>query len=422
MTFRNAHPRLVIIGNGLAGMRLLELLIERQARYRITVLSEEPVPGYNRIMLSPLLAGQVSQQAITQRESAWYREQQVDLRLNTRVQHIDPERQEILCTNGEVLPYDKVVMATGSKPFIPELHGSDLPGVMGFRDIADVDRMLDASREYQQAVVVGGGLLGIEAAVGLVERGMTVTLLHRNPVLMNRQIDRQASELLREALQQRGIDVKTQTQIKEIVGDERVEAVALNNGERLPAQLLVFATGIRPNVVPVRGAGVAVNQGVVVDNTMATSVPHLYALGECIEFEGNTYGLVAPLWDQARVLADHLVGKPACYTESDYPVKLKVTGIDVHSLGQLHATDKEQELIYLDAEAGIYKRVLLRDHKVVGALLIGDVADSQWYYELMQQQLSVRSCRQYLLLGRAFCEAALEQMASNDSPSKHAAA
>jgi nitrite reductase (NADH) large subunit len=429
MSKKMTKKQLVIIGNGLATMQLLKEL-DHQQDYAITVLSAENVPHYNRIMLSSLLAQETDLQSITPCDDDWYQERNIRVLLNHRVTHVDGQNHTLSCENGTQIHFDKLIFATGSRAFIPPMPGTKMPdvldGVMGFRKLIDVDFMQQVTTLYKQAVVIGAGLLGIEAAVGLAKRGMNVTLLHRRDVLMNRQIDRKASDLLITELEGRGIKIATGHGPVALVAEEsaanKVGAVALDNGDKLPADLVIFATGIVPCTPLAQASGLLVKKGICVDAQLQTSQADVYALGECCEFEGNTYGLVAPIWNQARVLATLLLllakqtlDKDApvkddelpVYQEESFATKLKVSGIDVHSMGIINTEETELDcevLEFNDFEHGIYKKILISDHKVVGAVLYGDVADSQWYFELLQQELSIEAFRQDLIFGQAFCD------------------
>jgi nitrite reductase (NADH) large subunit len=423
--------QLVIIGNGLATMQLLKEL-GHQKDYLVTVLSAENVPHYNRIMLSSLLAQETDLQSITPCDDAWYKERNIQVLLNHRVIKIDRQKQSLNCENGAHFNYDKLIFATGSRAFIPPMPGTQRPdvleGVMGFRKLIDVDFMQQVTSHYKKAIVIGAGLLGIEAAVGLVKQGMDVTLLHRRNVLMNRQIDSKASDLLIKELTERGINIATGHGPIALHGDtiknrtvtdtcegpsanSKVCFVELDNGDKLEADLVIFATGIVPCTSLAQTTGLVVEKGICVDAQLQTSHDNIYALGECCEFEGNTYGLVAPIWNQARVLAKQLTLKhdeevPAYYEEL-FATKLKVSGIDVHSMGIINAEETElqcETLEFNDFERSIYKKILISDHKVVGAVLYGDVADSQWYFELLQQAQNIEAFRQELIFGQAFCE------------------
>jgi nitrite reductase (NADH) large subunit len=410
--------QLVIIGNGLATMQLLKEL-GHQSDYFITVLSAENVPHYNRIMLSSLLAQETDLQSITPCDDDWYKDRNIKVLLNHRVIKVDSQSQSLSCENGVQLNYDKLIFATGSHAFIPPMPGTQIPdvfnGVMGFRKLIDVDFMQQVTSRYKKTVVIGAGLLGIEAAVGLVKQGMDVTLLHRSDVLMNRQIDSKASELLIKELSKRGINVATGHGPVALhaasVANNKVCAIELDNGDKVEADLVIFATGIVPSVKLAKASGLVVGKGICVDAKLQTSNNEIYALGECCEFEGNTYGLVAPIWNQARVLAKQLTlredDEVPVYFEELFATKLKVSGIDVHSMGiiNIEETDLECETLeFNDFKRSIYKKILISDHKVVGAVLYGDVADSQWYFELLQQAQNIKAIRQELIFGQAFCE------------------
>jgi nitrite reductase (NADH) large subunit len=410
--------QLVIIGNGLATMQLLKEL-GHQSDYFITVLSAENVPHYNRIMLSSLLAQETDLQSITPCDDDWYKERNIKVLLNHRVIKVDSQNQSLSCDNGVQLNYDKLIFATGSHAFIPPMPGTQIPdvfnGVMGFRKLIDVDFMQQVTSRYKKAVVIGAGLLGIEAAVGLVKQGMDVTLLHRRDVLMNRQIDSKASELLIKELSKRGINVATGHGPVALhaasIKNNKVCAVELDNGDKVEADLVIFATGIVPSIRLAQTSGLVVEKGICVDAKLQTSNDKIYALGECCEFEGNTYGLVSPIWNQARVLAKQLTlredDEVPVYFEELFATKLKVSGIDVHSMGiiNIEETDLECETLeFNDFKRSIYKKILISDHKVVGAVLYGDVADSQWYFELLQQAQNIEAIRQELIFGQAFCE------------------
>jgi nitrite reductase (NADH) large subunit len=420
--------QLVIIGNGLATMQLLKEL-GQQTDYAVTVLSAENVPHYNRIMLSSLLAQETDLKSITPCDDAWYQERNINVLLNHKVSNIDSQNQTLSCDNGHKMAYDKLIFATGSQAFIPSMPGTTMPnvlnGVIGFRKLIDVDFMQQVTRTHKQAIVVGAGLLGIEAAVGLIKQGMSVTLLHRRDVLMNRQIDRKASDLLLAELQNRGITVSTGHGPIELVGNAsgNICQVILDNGDKLSADLVIFATGIVPSTLLAKESGLFVNKGICVDPQLKTSEDNIYALGECCEFEGNTYGLVAPIWNQARILAQQLLllaseenshlntmkdkAERPRYQEENFATKLKVSGIDVHSMGIINPEDSAQEcevVEFNDSQRAIYKKILIHNNKLVGAVLYGDVTDSQWYFELLQQECSIEPFRKDLMFGQAFCQ------------------
>jgi nitrite reductase (NADH) large subunit len=408
MIASHRRERLVVIGNGMAGMRTVEELLARApARYDITVIGAEPQPNYNRILLSSVLAGNKRVDEIVINPIDWYRANGIRLIAGEPAAAIDPAAKTVTI-GGEALGYDKLLLATGSKPVAPPVPGLGLPGVRSFRDIADVEAMIAAARSHRRAVVIGGGLLGLEAAWGLKRRGMSVAVVHLMPSLMERQLDVAAGELLQRDLDARGIAFFTNGQTEEIVGTERVEGVVLADGREIPADLVVVAIGIRPNIDLARAARLDVNRGILVGDDMRTSVPDIYAVGECIEHNGAIFGLVAPIWEQTRVCAARLAGDDtAAYVPPPVFTSLKITGIDVFSAGELAAAaESDDEITLHDARRGVYKKVILRDDRVVGCVLYGSVGDGPWYVELMRGKADVSAFRDQLVFGRAFAEQA----------------
>ncbi len=400
-----ADPRehLVVIGNGMAGCRAVEELLARDAgRYRVTIFGAEPRVNYNRIMLSPVLAGEKSFDDIVINDADWYAANGIALVAGDPVAAIDRAAKTVTTRGGTTESYDRLLIATGSDPFIIPVPGKDLPGVIAFRDMDDVSAMLAAADAGGDAVVIGGGLLGLEAAHGLSLRGMKVTVIHLMPTLMERQLDEAAGWLLKQALEGRGQTILTGADTAEIVGDGKVEGVKLKDGTLIPARLVVMAVGIRPSVALARGAGLAVGRGIQVDDHMVTSDPAVLAVGECVEHDGQVYGLVAPLWDMCRSLADGLVEKPTGYRGSVTSTKLKVSGIDVFSAGDFSGGDGCEDIVLRDASRGIYKRVIVKDDRIVGAVLYGDTADGSWYFDLLKKQEDVSDLRDLLIFGQAF--------------------
>jgi nitrite reductase (NADH) large subunit len=403
------RPRLVVVGNGMAGMRALEECLARAPdRFDITVIGAEPQANYNRILLSSVLAGDKTFDETVINGPAWYADRGIHLVLGRRAVAIDCAARHIALDDGAAVPYDTLLLATGSKPMAPPIPGLGLPNVRAFRDIADVEAMIEASKTERRAVVIGGGLLGLEAAWGLKRRGMAVTLVHLMPTLMERQLDAAAAALLRRDLDARGISFFTNSQTEEIVGTERAEAVLLADGRRIAADLVVLAVGIRPNIDLARAARLDVNRGILVGDDMATSDPDIYAVGECIEHNGQVFGLLAPIWDQAKVCGARLAGDAAAvYVPPPVFTSLKITGVDVFSAGALAAADDaDEELTLHDAKRGLYKKVILRDDRVVGSVLYGAVADGPWYVQLMRDRTDVSAFRDQIVFGRAFAEAA----------------
>ncbi|MGN6818714.1 MAG: nitrite reductase large subunit NirB [Sphingomonas sp.] len=398
-----ALPHLVVIGNGMAGCRAVEELIARDAgRYRVTIFGAEPRVNYNRIMLSPVLAGEKSFDDIVINDAAWYADNAIELIAGDPVTRIDRAAKTVSARSGRSVRYDKLLIATGSDPFIIPVPGKDLPGVISFRDMDDVDHMLAAADRGGSAVVIGGGLLGLEAAHGLSLRGMKVTVLHLMPTLMERQLDEAAAWLLKSALEERGQTVLTGADTAEFLGDGKVGAVRLKDGREIPADLVVMAVGIRPSTALAREAGLAVGRGIQVDDHMVTSDPDVLAVGECVEHDGQVYGLVAPLWDMCRALADGLVERHSGYRPSVTSTKLKVAGLDVFSAGDFAGGDGCEDIVLRDASRGVYKRVVLKGDCVVGAVLYGDTADGGWYFDLMKRAEDISATRDLLIFGQAF--------------------
>ncbi|HSB94989.1 MAG TPA: FAD-dependent oxidoreductase [Spongiibacteraceae bacterium] len=399
---------LVVIGSGMAAIRLVETLRKRGDCRSIVLLGAERALPYNRILLSPLLGGEIAWQQLISHPAEWYEQQNIELRLGHTVSAIDRELRRVHCEGGYSVVYGQLVFATGARAALPRLPGIDLPGVTVFRSVADVTRLQQACTQRGRAVVLGGGLLGLEAAVALALRGMSVTLVHRANQLMNRQLDAVAANYLQRAIERRGVRIITgrapiAVQAGECNDEQRASGVVLQGDELLPADLVVVATGIEPLTDLARMANLPVARGIVVDNAMATSDAAIFALGECCERDGETVGLVAPIWQQVEVLAANLCGEAQQFTHQPYVTMLKVSGIDVHVMGEVDAivdtglatTDGVRMLAYQDRERGIYKKLLLRDGCVIGALLFGDIADSQLFFRLIQQKTAVGSdhCR-----------------------------
>jgi nitrite reductase (NADH) large subunit len=398
-------PHLIVVGNGMAGCRAVEELLARDPkRYRITIFGAEPHVNYNRIMLSPVLAGEKTFDQIVINDRAWYADNGIDLVVDDPVIAIDRAAKTVTARSGRTAHYDKLLIATGSDPFIIPVPGKDLPGVISFRDMKDVDHMLAAAAKGGDAVVIGGGLLGLEAAHGLSLRGMKVTVLHIMPTLMERQLDEAASWLLRSALEARGQTILTGADTAEIVGETEVEGVRLKDGRLIPASLVVMAVGIRPSVALARAADLAVGRAIQVDDHMVTSDPDVLAVGECVEHEGQVYGLVAPLWDMCRALADGLVESHSGYRGSVTSTKLKVSGIDVFSAGDFSGGDGAEDIVLRDASRGVYKRIVVKDDRIVGAVLYGDTADGNWYFDLLRKSEDISAVRDMLIFGQAFAQ------------------
>lgn len=401
----NARPGLVVIGNGMAGMRTVEELLKLDpAMYRITVFGAEPHGNYNRILLSPVLAGDKTVDDIMLHTRDWYAANGVTLHAGDPVVRIDRKRRVVHAQSGLAVQYDRLLIATGSKPFIVPVPGHALPGVIGFRDIQDVDTMLAAAQRGGKAVVIGGGLLGLEAANGLLRQGMEVSVVHVTGSLMNQQLDPPAADLLRAALERKGLRILLNRQTAEIFGDGRVQGVRFADGEEIAADLVVMAAGVRPNVELAKSAGLHVERAIVVDDTLQTYDPRVYAVGECVQHRRATFGLVAPIWDQARVCAAHLAGSGhRRYVQQATATKLKVTGVDLYSAGDIVGLEGSEDLVLRDRRGGVYKRLVVTGNRLTGVVLYGDVLDGPWYFDLIQKRTNIASFRDQLLFGQAHC-------------------
>ena len=400
-----AKQRLVLIGNGMAGVRTLEeLLALAPDLYDITVFGAEPHPNYNRILLSPVLAGEQTVDEIVLNDWDWYREHGITLHAGKKVARIDRARRRVIADDGTEAAYDRLLLATGSNPFMLPIPGAELQGVLAYRDIADTHAMIGAAQKYKNAVVIGGGLLGLEAANGLKQRGMNVTVVHVMDWLMERQLDPTAAGLLKQSLEQRGLSFAMAKKTQALLGDAagRVRAVRFDDGAELAAELVVMAIGIRPNVALAQSAGLQCNRGILVSDTMQTYDPRIYAVGECASHRGIAYGLVAPLFEQAKVCANHLAEHGiGIYSGSVTSTKLKVTGIDLFSAGDFMGGEGTEEITLTDPIGGVYKKLVLKDDKLVGACLYGDTADGAWYFKLLRDGREIGDIRDTLMFGEA---------------------
>ena len=400
-----AKQALVVIGNGMAGMRTVEELLKLAPDlYDITVFGAEPHGNYNRILLSPVLAGDKSMADIMLNTPEWYAQNHITLYAGDPVEHIDRRCRTVRARSGVQVHYDRLLLATGSNPFIIPVPGHTLPGVIAFRDIQDVNTMLEAARNHCHAVVIGGGLLGLEAANGLLRQGMQVTVVHVTDSLMNQQLDKPAAALLKQALETKGLHFLLNAETAAISGGDRVTAVSFKDGSSIPADLVVMTAGVRPNIALAQQAGLHCERAIVVDDTLQTYDPRIYAVGECVQHRSATFGLVAPIWDQARVCGAHLAGAGhRRYVQQATATKLKVTGVDLYSAGNFIGAADTEDLVLRDPRRGIYKRLVLQGNKLVGAVLYGDVKDGPWYFDLIQQRSDIAAIRHQLVFGQALC-------------------
>jgi NAD(P)H-dependent nitrite reductase small subunit len=392
--------RLVIAGNGMAGMRTVEELLKLGVadRFSITVFGAEPRGNYNRILLSPVLSGEQQADDIMLHRPSWYTKRGITLHSGDPIVEIDRKRRMVRSRNGAVAPYDRLLIATGSDPIVLPLPGKELAGVVTFRDLDDVNRMLDAGGAGKRAVVIGGGLLGLEAAHGLNLRGMHVTVVHLLDTLMERQLDAPASALLKAALEKRGIEFRMSAKTEALLGDGRLNAVRFAGGETVPADLVVMAVGVRPNIDLAKRAGIACDRGILVDDTLQTYDPSIYAVGECVQHRRQTFGLVAPLWEQARISAQHIaeIGVSR-FLGAVNATQLKVSGIEVFSAGDFSEKPNRESLVLSDKRRGIYKRIVLEGNKICGAVLFGDTREASRLRELIADATDIGPIRDELL-------------------------
>ncbi len=396
--------KLVVIGNGMAGMRVVEELLKISPDlYDITVFGDEPYPNYNRIMLSPVLANEQTIDDIILNSREWYAENNIRLHTNAYVNKIDRVKRVVIAEDGTTAEYDRLLIATGSKPFMPPIPGKELEGVLGYRDIKDTNDMIAAAKKYKHAVVVGGGLLGLEAANGLKIQGMDVTVIHRNEWLLEKQLDKAAGIMLQKSLEAKGLKFHLNTNTDTIIGNEegRVSAVHFKEGFEIPADLVVITVGIRPNYALAESAGIHCDKGIVVNDTMQTFDPRIYAVGECVNHRGISYGLVAPLFEMAKVCATHLANFGiGSYKGSVTSTKLKVTGIDLFSAGDFTGGDDTEEIVLHDAVGGVYKKLVIKDDKIIGSVLYGDTADGAWYFQMLRDGKPIHEIRDHLMFGQ----------------------
>jgi nitrite reductase (NADH) large subunit len=394
---------LIVIGNGMAAARFVDELARRAlGRYAVAVIGEEPRLAYNRVLLSALLADEVGFDDIELRPARWWRDRGVTLRYGVRATAVDAAARNVTLAGGTRLSFSKLVFATGSQPIKPDIPGMDLPGVLTFRDVDDVNAIAASKAAGTRVVVIGGGLLGLEAAYGLAKAGARVTLLHLMDRLMERQLDQRAALMLQRAVEARGIAVRLQAQTARIAGNGRVEGVELRDGTTIAADAVVVAVGIRANAALARTAGIEVGRGIVVDDHLETNAAGVHAIGECAEHRGCCYGLVEPAYEQAQLLARRLAGERASYPGSVLATNLKVSGVNVFSAGDfLGATAEAEEIVLSDPAAGVYKKLVIAQGRLVGAVLFGDTADGLWYLDLIRTGSPVARLRDDLVFGRA---------------------
>lgn len=396
--------KLVVVGNGMAGMRTVEELLKIAPDiYDITVFGDEPYPNYNRIMLSPVLANEQTIDDIILNTREWYAQNNIQLYTNARINKIDRKNRLVYAEDGTRAEYDRLLIATGSKPFMPLIPGKELAGVIGYRDIKDTNEMIAAAKVHKHAVVIGGGLLGLEAANGLRIQGMDVTVVHKNAWLLEKQLDKTAGAMLQKSLVDKGLKFLLNKNTEQLNGDEhgRIKSVRFSDGTEILADLVVMAVGIRPNFALAESAGIHCDKGIVVNDTMQTFDPRIYAVGECVAHRGISYGLVAPLFEMAKVCATHLANFGiGLYKGSVTSTKLKVTGIDLFSAGDFSGGEDTEEIVLHDAVGGVYKKLVIKNDKIIGSVLYGDTTDGSWYFQMLRDSKAIHEIRDHLMFGQ----------------------
>jgi nitrite reductase (NADH) large subunit len=393
---------LVVVGNGMAAARLVEELAKvALGRYAIAVIGDEPRLAYNRVLLSSVLAGETASHDIELRPATWWRDRGVTLKYGCIATEIDVGRRELKIAHEESMVFSRLVLATGSTPLRLKVPGADLAGVHTFRDSRDVDLLLTLAAQKKRVVVVGGGLLGLEAAYGLAKAGAPVTLIHLMDRLMERQLDAPAADLLKSLVERKGIKVLLNANTARLHGERHIEGVELTDGRRIDADAVIFAAGIRPNIALAKDAGISVNRGIVVDEHLQTGTPDIFALGECAEHRGICYGLVEPAYEQARVLAQYLAGGACAYNGSVVATNLKVSGVGVFSAGDFIGADGSEAIVLSDVRHGTYKKLVISNDRLTGAVLVGDTSDALWYLELIRNQKPIAAIRADMMFGRA---------------------
>ncbi|MBL4775483.1 MAG: NAD(P)/FAD-dependent oxidoreductase, partial [Mariprofundus sp.] len=392
--------KLVMIGNGMAGVRAIEEILKAHPdMFDITIFGAEKYPNYNRIMLSPVLAGDTTIEDIILNDEQWYVDNGITLHMGKKITEIQRGYKKVIAEDGTEAEYDKLIIATGSNPFIIPIPGHDKEGVIAFRDIDDCDTMFEAAKTYKKAAVIGGGLLGLEAAKGLLNLGMQATVIHDQAWLMNMQLDSTAGEMLRSDLEGQGMEFKVSTLTTEITGEDRVTGLTFKGGSTLDCDLLVMAVGIRPNMALAKDCGLFCQSGIVVNDYMQTITdPSVYSVGECAEHRGIAYGLVAPLFEQAKVLAYQITGQGLrTYAGSVVSTKLKIAGVDVFSAGEFMQEEDDDVIELLDRQGGVYKKIVLEDDKIKGVVMFGDTVDGTALFQMLQDEKDVSEMRSTLL-------------------------
>ncbi len=398
--------KLVLIGNGMAGMRTVDELLKLSPdKFDITVFGAEPHGNYNRIMLSPVLAGDKKLSEIIINDLQWYEDNKITLYTGKTITEIDRINQQVISNDGTIADYDRLIIATGSVPVVLDIPGKELEGVISFRDINDVNVMIETAKTHKNAIVIGGGLLGLEAANGLMIQGMNVSVVHRNNTLMSQQLDQQAADLMRSELEDKGMHFLMNHHTEAILGDQRVEKVRFKDGSEVEADLVIMAIGVRPNIALAKNSGIQCERGILVNDILQTLSASIYAVGECVQHRNKTFGLVAPLFEQAKVCASHLVDKDiSSYVSNATSTKLKVTGIDLFSAGDFIGDDTTENIIFKDSARHIYKKLVIKNNTIIGIVLYGETTDGLWYFSLLTKEQDIFEMRENILFGQHHIE------------------
>ena len=394
--------KLVLIGNGMAGMRTVDELLKLSSdKFDITVFGAEPHGNYNRIMLSPVLAGDKKLSDIIIHDLQWYQDNNIALHTGKTVSKIDRAKRCVITEDGITANYDRLILATGSVPVMLDIPGKDLEGVISFRDINDVKVMVETAKTHKKAVIIGAGLLGLEAAHGLISLGMDVTVVHRNTILMSQQLDQTAADMMRCELEDSSMKFLMNHHTDSLLGSDRVEKVRFKDGSEIDADLIVMAIGVRPNISLAKASGIQCDRGILVDDTLQTYTPNIYAVGECVQHRTKTFGLVAPLFEQAKVCANHLVDMGiASYVSKTTATKLKVTGINLFSAGDYIGEEGTEAIVFQDPAKHIYKKLVIKNNMIVGIILYGETTDGNWYFSMLSEKQDISSIREMLIFGQ----------------------
>jgi nitrite reductase (NADH) large subunit len=401
---KNEKQRLVIIGNGMIAGRLLEELhYFSPDQYKISVFDGEGFSNYNRIMLPEIISEKMTTKDLVVHDESWHAQRNIEFQKGVQVVEIDRDKKLVRTDRGHACEYDKLVLAVGSIPNGFSCPGNHLKGISTFRTLTDAVAITSLAKTCANATVLGGGLLGLEAGAVLCERGITTNIVHCDQILMNRQLNVSAATFLQRKLESKGLRISTATDVTEIIGSDRVQAVRLRSGDLIPCELLLLAIGIRPNTALARAAGLRTDHGIVIDRQMRTSDPDIYAIGECAELDGNSYGLLSPLHGMAKIAARHLAGDHlAEYGKATIFSRLKISGIDLFVAGNSVGRDSQRKLVFENKANGIYKQIAIKNDRIDGFILMGDIEDGPWFFKQMEEEVDVSADIENLIFGKGY--------------------